>query len=465
MSCSRSTGRNGVLPLRTFLQETLRRSRTSYSTLQVALYYLLLIRPHVPKDNFTKEQTKDSDSHRSLQCGRRMFLSALILASKYLQDRNYSARAWSKISGLHVHEINRNENAFLQAVAWRLHVTDDIFQKWSTIVLHYTPSVLLCSQRRARKQYETQSSDWKFIVLGLNITLGNIDSITSSLRKREEIQCSRLALSENSFTDAALVESSLVLNESRLMALDTSSKPSYASRHAESMPGAHLSAQPLPSASATGTPAAGSFCLIDSSAAMAYTSTLPRQAFVQRPQPPPPRNSPSKDNPLAPSHTTISSPGSMVSDTSSRSSQASFFSSNNFASSVPAHSIDDYPSPQLHQNISSSQVMPISCGLDGMTPLELDVVCTLQDMQKGSAVSPTSCYTAARDTCCKRGFAFTDYDSVLQDNVRGLLQYDAMHSKIDTQSACTVPQPLAFSSGDSNRRKRFRMLDGNRRRT
>jgi hypothetical protein len=37
---------------------------------------------------------------RAKQCGRRMFLAALILSSKSLQDRNYSARAWSKISGL-----------------------------------------------------------------------------------------------------------------------------------------------------------------------------------------------------------------------------------------------------------------------------------------------------------------------------------------------------------------------------
>src|SRR3954471_6043261 len=87
-----SLGNKGVLPLRTFIQETLRRSRTSYSTLQVALYYLILIKPHVPKHDFTMEQPDDVHSIRALQCGRRMFLAALILASKYLQDRNYSTR-------------------------------------------------------------------------------------------------------------------------------------------------------------------------------------------------------------------------------------------------------------------------------------------------------------------------------------------------------------------------------------
>lgn len=73
-----------------------------------------------------------------MQCGRRMFLAALILASKYLQDRNYSARAWSKISGLNTTEINQNEMMFLQAVNWELHIPQNIYHKWTSIVLKYT---------------------------------------------------------------------------------------------------------------------------------------------------------------------------------------------------------------------------------------------------------------------------------------------------------------------------------------
>lgn len=141
--CRSELGSKAVLPLRTFIQETLRRSRTSYSTLQVALYYLILIKPHVPKHNFTTEQPCEKQADRALQCGRRMFLSALILASKYLQDRNYSARAWSKISGLNTLEINQNEIAFLLAVNWKLHIADDVFQRWTEIVLKYTPRLHL----------------------------------------------------------------------------------------------------------------------------------------------------------------------------------------------------------------------------------------------------------------------------------------------------------------------------------
>lgn len=123
----------GVLPLEVFIHETLRRSKTSYSTLQVALWYLVMLKCHLPQTDFTKEQ-RSSDC-RAMQCGRRMFLAALMLASKYLQDRNYSTRAWSKISGLRICEINENEMKYLQAINYSLHVKKDVFENWSRLVI------------------------------------------------------------------------------------------------------------------------------------------------------------------------------------------------------------------------------------------------------------------------------------------------------------------------------------------
>ncbi|KAH8808319.1 hypothetical protein F5884DRAFT_752860 [Xylogone sp. PMI_703] len=149
-----------VLPLKIFIREMLRRSKTSYSTLQVALYYLVLIRPHVPERDFTMEQQSEDDSVRALQCGRRMFLSALILATKYLQDRNYSAGAWGKISGLNTAEVNRNEMAFLMAVKFELFISDSVFQRWTNIVLKYSCPKLTM-----------QLVDWKTIIQDLNLTL------------------------------------------------------------------------------------------------------------------------------------------------------------------------------------------------------------------------------------------------------------------------------------------------------
>ena len=127
------------MSLRTFIQEVLKRSKTSYYTLQVALYYLILVKPYIPKVDRARENEL-SHSQRAMQCGRRMFLSALILASKYLQDRNYSARAWSKISGLKISEINSNEMTFVIAVNWKLHIPEAQFQRWANIVFRYSTS-------------------------------------------------------------------------------------------------------------------------------------------------------------------------------------------------------------------------------------------------------------------------------------------------------------------------------------
>lgn len=162
-----STGCRSVLPLRTFIQETLRRSRTSYSTLQVALYYLIKIKSHVPNPDPAQDQSTVKPVCR-MQCGRRMFLAALILASKYLHDRNYSARAWSKISGLNTIEINQNELMFLKAVDWKLHIDEITFQRWTNIVLKYTPG--------AGSLLPLDGQSWRTVIPKLTPELEEIDN-------------------------------------------------------------------------------------------------------------------------------------------------------------------------------------------------------------------------------------------------------------------------------------------------
>ncbi|KAI9068851.1 hypothetical protein FKP32DRAFT_1560897 [Trametes sanguinea] len=57
-----------------------------------------------------------------LCCPRRTFLACLILASKFMQDRSYSNRAWAKLAGLPPREIGRCERAVGEALDWRLWV-------------------------------------------------------------------------------------------------------------------------------------------------------------------------------------------------------------------------------------------------------------------------------------------------------------------------------------------------------
>ncbi|PHH82026.1 hypothetical protein CDD82_7282 [Ophiocordyceps australis] len=177
--CRGDLGTKAVLPLRTFIQETLRRSRTSYSTLQVALYYLILVKPHVRASQhaLSLDQNPERSPKRALHCGRRMFLAALILASKYLQDRNYSARAWSKISGLNTVEINQNELAFLLAVNWELHVPDSIFLRWTGIVLKHTPCVSPSSPASSQAHLAEEMANWKDLILKLDPNLTNLECL------------------------------------------------------------------------------------------------------------------------------------------------------------------------------------------------------------------------------------------------------------------------------------------------
>ena len=175
LSCSRdpvsSVRQQSLIGLRTFVHEVLRRSKTSYSTLQVALYYLILIQSCLPKHDLTMEQSEDSPACRAMQCGRRMFLAALILASKYLQDKNYSTRAWGKISGLKTCEINANEMAFLKAVKWKLHIPEPTFTRWTNIVLSYSPSARFHGSPRSAP---IASKSWKSIVPKLTPELDTI---------------------------------------------------------------------------------------------------------------------------------------------------------------------------------------------------------------------------------------------------------------------------------------------------
>ncbi|KAJ3280022.1 hypothetical protein HK104_000986 [Borealophlyctis nickersoniae] len=99
--------------------------------------------PLSPATSQQQQQQQQSSSsscpstspHPSL-CGRRMFLSSLIVAAKYIQDRNYSNKAWAKISGLPLSEINANELEFLKAIDYHLFVSQKTFVGWSGMLLN-----------------------------------------------------------------------------------------------------------------------------------------------------------------------------------------------------------------------------------------------------------------------------------------------------------------------------------------
>ncbi|KAG0047778.1 hypothetical protein BGZ83_007238 [Gryganskiella cystojenkinii] len=83
----------------------------------------------------SSSSSTSSQSNRIIYCGRRTFLAALMVASKYLQDRNYSNKAWAKISGLSIKEINANELIFLKLIDYSLFVSHDTFMRWTALLV------------------------------------------------------------------------------------------------------------------------------------------------------------------------------------------------------------------------------------------------------------------------------------------------------------------------------------------
>lgn len=124
------------ISLKRFIQEVLRRSRSSFSTLHVALYYLVQLKPQIIalSRNRSSEPKNTTGKVNILACPRRCFLSSLMVADKFLQDRNFSARAWAKISGLQASELSTNMLDFLKALDWKTFVAGDVYAQWSELL-------------------------------------------------------------------------------------------------------------------------------------------------------------------------------------------------------------------------------------------------------------------------------------------------------------------------------------------
>lgn len=139
------------------MRETLRRSRTSCSTLQAALLFCKraggeVVRRRAQQEGLvlTAEQMEKlpgsasfypslssnalQSSNDYLLCNRRTFLASVMISSKFLQDRTFSNRAWSKISGLDVQELSRVERRVLMALEFNLNVCETTWNTWTNFL-------------------------------------------------------------------------------------------------------------------------------------------------------------------------------------------------------------------------------------------------------------------------------------------------------------------------------------------
>lgn len=504
--CREESRNSSVLPLRTFIQETLRRSRTSYSTLQVALYYLVLIKDHLPERDFTMEQADDCHASRALQCGRRMFLAALILASKYLQDRNYSARAWSKISGLATHEINQNEMAFLLTVNWNLHITEEVYNRWTDCVMKHTPSQPPSpGSGLATLQFERQCEGFKRIILHLNPDLENLEDILSMGATSPAPSLSPRSLSPRSILAAAQDHSGMfdcgskdVMPTPRAYSMPAVMEPAPSPSHTACRlpPAFGLLPTPrlTPQSSAVREPSPGmasmSKCLGRSSSmslAMSTAGVNVQSSILDKwPITSSPQNYYSRRSSLANSVSTASSPESMISD-SSRTSRSSSISSASSLTSAPYTKLDVLARcrsaklcgerfamrptvasvPEDCENISLSPeyyVGPVDKDLYGMSlvPNSLKNECEIDDATNDAARAlqelhdnwrrschPSQLATSAPKAGSKRSRPLS-VDQGLQENVREMLYVQYVAPGPVGSENYQVPVP--FSSQDSRKR-------------
>jgi len=102
-----------------FIVELLRRSHTSAPVIRTALSYIARAAPEIRRaiaDSGDESSAMDSP----LLDPRRVYLAAIILASKFLLDRTYTNKTWAGVSGLEALEVGRCERALAEALQWRL---------------------------------------------------------------------------------------------------------------------------------------------------------------------------------------------------------------------------------------------------------------------------------------------------------------------------------------------------------
>ena len=108
--------------LKSFVRSILFQSKISYSIVATGLLYLLWGKQTMKKQKYQKLA-------KSIGIFE-IFVASLMLASKYLNDRNASNSAWSRISGIPLDTLNKMEMKLLSFIEYKLHVEVDLFDRW-----------------------------------------------------------------------------------------------------------------------------------------------------------------------------------------------------------------------------------------------------------------------------------------------------------------------------------------------
>ena len=121
------------------IQAIFRQSRVSYSTLIIGLLYLL---------RYT--QSPATAVFGATSDGKVTLAVCLLLASKFLQDRNASNAAWCALAGIPLPLFNQAECRFLTSIEHRLCVSEPVFAKWADYLLRNAQSTASACKKDLR---------------------------------------------------------------------------------------------------------------------------------------------------------------------------------------------------------------------------------------------------------------------------------------------------------------------------
>ncbi|KAJ1810277.1 hypothetical protein LPJ56_000016 [Coemansia sp. RSA 2599] len=112
--------RESLQPFQVFCYELLRSTQIAVPIVMLTLLYVNKFKQRFP------------GLHGGSGSEYRMFVVALMLASKYLEDNTFTTQTWSEVSHLPAKELTIMQREFLMALDHRLHVPETEYNAWIT---------------------------------------------------------------------------------------------------------------------------------------------------------------------------------------------------------------------------------------------------------------------------------------------------------------------------------------------
>ncbi|CAO3599586.1 unnamed protein product [Absidia cylindrospora] len=121
-SFSSSVSGNASPAFKRFCLQVLTATQLSESAVFLALKYIA----NLLESNPSIEGAEGSEY--------RLFIVALMLANKFLDDNTFTNKTWSEVSGMKVQDLNIMESEFLEALEYHLFVREEEYMTWKSIL-------------------------------------------------------------------------------------------------------------------------------------------------------------------------------------------------------------------------------------------------------------------------------------------------------------------------------------------